>query len=105
MRDLAKVIQIGGKVYIPSDAPGKPQMGSGAFVPNDLTRTCYATNIEYVNPDNQFYPPKDTKLSVVADESDTYNADYMADDSTSLGYTILFGGPDIKKYAHHIVKT
>ncbi|KAJ8438026.1 hypothetical protein Cgig2_030007 [Carnegiea gigantea] len=97
MRDFAKVIQIGGKVYIPASAPGNPQMGSGAFVPNDLTRTCYATDIEFVNSDNQFYPPKDVNIKVVADKGEIYNADSMVDNSTSWGYTILFGGPDIKK--------
>ncbi|KMS99007.1 hypothetical protein BVRB_3g066140 isoform B [Beta vulgaris subsp. vulgaris] len=99
MSDAATVVQLGGKVYSPSSIPQPAQMGSGAFITDDFTRTCYASNIKFVNSDFHFYKPKDVNMQVVADVPDTYKADYLGDASKEhpeRGYTLLFGGPAIR---------
>ncbi|KAJ8448668.1 hypothetical protein Cgig2_010555 [Carnegiea gigantea] len=99
MADSAKVAQLGGKVYEPPNTPINPPMGSGAFISDDFTRTCYASNIEFVNSSFQFYLPKDVDMEVIQDKPNTYEADYLGDASKEhpqRGYTLLFGGPDIR---------
>ncbi|KAK9665577.1 hypothetical protein RND81_14G120600 [Saponaria officinalis] len=54
LKDYAKVVQLGGKVYNPSSIPKNTPMGNGAFV-EDFTRTCYASNIEFVDSNFKFY--------------------------------------------------
>jgi len=79
MADSAKVVQLGGKVYEPPNTPTNPPMGSGAFISDDFTRTCYASNIEFVNSNFQFYLPKDVDMEVIQDKPSTYKADYLGD--------------------------
>ncbi|XP_074293592.1 protein neprosin-like [Silene latifolia] len=81
MKTFAKVVQIGGKVYSPPNMPRQTPMGSGAFIADDFTRTCYASNIEFVNSNNQFYVPKNVPMKVTADIPNTYKASYLGDDA------------------------
>ncbi|KAL9237268.1 hypothetical protein vseg_011841 [Gypsophila vaccaria] len=99
LKDFAKVIQLGGKVYSPSSMPKLPPMGSGVFVEDDFTRTCYASNIKFVNPNFEYYVPKDVRMLEAADIPNTYKAKYLGDvtkDHPQRGYTFLFGGPYIR---------
>ncbi|XP_074293588.1 protein neprosin-like [Silene latifolia] len=93
----AKVVQLGGKVYSPPNLHKYTPMGSGAFVVNDFLRTCYASNIKFVNSDNMFHIPKTVPMQLAADIPDTYKADYLGDASLhhhpEREYTFLFGGP------------
>lgn len=96
MADSAHVVQLGGKVSTPLNVPNPAGMGSGTYVPDDFTRTCYASNIQFVDSNFQFYEPKDERMTVVADVPGTYEAHYLGDaekEHPKRGYTLLFGGP------------
>ncbi|XP_021764883.1 uncharacterized protein LOC110729458 [Chenopodium quinoa] len=99
MSSFASVVQLGGKVSSPNDEPSPARMGSGVFMPDDFTRTCYASNIQFVNNNYEFYDPKDEKMLVVGDAPDTYKAAYLGDaskDHPGRGYTLVFGGPALR---------
>ncbi|KAH9621115.1 hypothetical protein KSS87_008380 [Heliosperma pusillum] len=79
MKFGARVVQTGGKVYSPYNLHNLTPMGSGSFVAGDFFRTCYASNIKFVNSDYQFQVPETVSMQVAAD--DTYKADYLGDAS------------------------
>ncbi|XP_021764926.1 uncharacterized protein LOC110729503 [Chenopodium quinoa] len=79
LADSTTVLQLGGKESIAA---------------HDLTRSCYASKLAYMDTDGEFYLPKNLPIQVTADNLDVYKADYLGKIDDDNGYTLLFGGPD-----------
>ncbi|XP_021730171.1 uncharacterized protein LOC110697134 [Chenopodium quinoa] len=94
LADSTTVLQLGGKVYSPSNIPKPVPMGSGVYAAHDLTRSCYASKLAYMDTDREFYLPTKLPIQVIADNPDVYKADYLGKIDDDNGYTLLFGGPD-----------
>ncbi|GAB4858670.1 hypothetical protein Ancab_010142 [Ancistrocladus abbreviatus] len=101
MAEYATIAQFGGKVYSPPDIPTKTPMGTGHFVPNDFKRTCFSSEIGFVDSQSGYFDPEGLTMAVLADTPDIYKADYLGDISKEYpqkGYTLVFGGPQIEGY-------
>uniref|UniRef100_A0A803M0K8 Neprosin PEP catalytic domain-containing protein n=1 Tax=Chenopodium quinoa TaxID=63459 RepID=A0A803M0K8_CHEQI len=70
------------------------QWDQESIAAHDLTRSCYASKLAYMDTDGEFYLPKNLPIQVTADNLDVYKADYLGKIDDDNGYTLLFGGPD-----------